>query len=302
MTQRFVPESKAPHARRFDPAGQGLVMVLLGSVTAAIIEGPNHGWGSGLILGLFLVAAVAAVVLVLVELRRREPLVDPRFFRSPPFAGATLIALAAYAALGGFLFLNTLYLQDVRGYSALQAGLLTIPMAAMLGVFATVSGRLVASRGPRLSLVLAGPALTVAALMLVALGADTSVWYLIVAYLIFGTGSGLVAAPITNTALSGMPIDQAGDAGAIASTSRQFGAALGVAITGAIVAGSTSAGFTMASHGAWAVIAACGLAVLRLGLGSTGAWAQRTAQRNGERLAARRLEEVPDARALVPAR
>ena len=244
---------------------------------------------------------MAAVVLVFVELRRREPLVDPRFFRSPPFAGATLIALAAYASLGGFLFLNTLYLQDVRGYSALEAGLLTIPMAAMLGVFATVSGRLVAARGPRLSLTLAGPALAIGALMFVALGAHTPVWYLIGAYLIFGAGSGLVAAPITNTALSGMPIDQAGVAEAIASTSRQFGAALGVAVVGAIVAGSSPAGFTTASHGAWAVLAACGLAVLLLGVGSTGAWAQRTAKRNGERLAARRLEEVPDARAVVPA-
>jgi EmrB/QacA subfamily drug resistance transporter len=301
LTQRFVPESKAPRARRFDPAGQGLVMALLGSITAAIIEGPNHGWGSALILGLFLVAAVAAVVLVSVELRRREPLVDPRFFRSPPFAGATLIAVAAYATLGGFLFLNTLYLQNVRGYSPLESGLLTIPMAAMLGVFATVSGRLVAARGPRLSLVLAGPALAGGALMFVALGAHTSVWYLILAYLIFGIGSGLVAAPITNTALSGMPADQAGVAGAIASTSRQFGATLGVAVVGAIVAGSSHVGFTAASHGAWAVIAGCGLAVLLLGLGSTGAWAQRTAKRNGERLSARRLEEVPDDRTTVAA-
>jgi EmrB/QacA subfamily drug resistance transporter len=296
LTQRFVPESKAPHARRFDPAGQGLVALVLGSVTAAIIEGPSHGWGSELILGLFGVAAVAAALLVSVELRRREPLVDPRFFRSPPFAGATLIALAAYASLGGFLFLNTLYLQDVRGYSALGAGLLTIPMAAMMGVFATVSGRLVAARGPRLSLVLAGPALAIGALMFVALGPGTSVWYLIIAYLVFGAGSGLVAAPITNTALSGMPADQAGVAGAIASTSRQFGAALGVAVTGAIVAGGTGAEFTDASHGAWAVLAGCGVAVLLLGLASTGAWARRTAQRNGERLAARHLEEVPDDR------
>jgi len=141
---------------------------------------------------------------------------------------------------------------------------------------------------------LAGPALAIGALMFVGLGAHTTVWYLIVAYLIFGTGSGLVAAPITNTALSGMPADQAGVAGAIASTSRQFGAALGVAVVGAIVAGSSRGGFTTASHGAWAVIAACGLAVLLLGLGSTGAWAQRTAKRNGERLTARPLEEVPD--------
>jgi len=88
------------------------------------------------------VAALAAIVLVILESRRREPLIDMRYFRSVPFSVAALIGVVALATLGGFLFLNTLYLQDVRGYSALHAGLLTIPMAAMLGVFSTVSGRL----------------------------------------------------------------------------------------------------------------------------------------------------------------
>jgi len=72
------------------------------------------------------VAALAAIVLVILESRRREPLIDMRYFRSVPFSGAALIGVVALATLGGFLFLNTLYLQDVRGYSALHAGLLTI--------------------------------------------------------------------------------------------------------------------------------------------------------------------------------
>jgi EmrB/QacA subfamily drug resistance transporter len=155
LAHRFVPESKAARARRLDPLGQLLVITTLGSLTAAVIEGPRSGWGSGVIVGLFALAVVAASGLVLVESRRREPLFDVRFFRSVPFSGATLIALLAFSTLGGFLFLNTLYLQDVRGYSPLQAGLLTIPMAAMFAVFATVSGRLLARRGPRLPLALA---------------------------------------------------------------------------------------------------------------------------------------------------
>ena len=190
----------------------------------------------------------------------------------------------ALATLGGFLFLNTLYLQDVRGYSALHAGLLTIPMAAMLGVFSTVSGRLVASHGPRLSLIMSGVLIAVGAILLIGLSARTAVWYLIVAYLVYGAGAGLVSAPITNTALSGMPRDQAGVAGAIASTFRQTGAAVGVAVTGAIIAGS-SAGFVHASHAAWAVVAGCGVMVVLLGMVSTGRWALATAERNGARLA-----------------
>src|ERR1017187_4258824 len=216
--------------------------------------------------------------------RRREPLVDMRYFRSAPFSGAALIGVVALATLGGFLFLNTLYLQDVRGYRALHAGLLTIPMAAMLGVFSTVSGRLVAKRGPRLALIVSGGLIAVSAILLIGLSAHTAVWYLIVAYLVFGAGAGLVSAPITNTALSGMPRDQAGVAGAIASTFRQTGAAVGVAVTGAIISDS-SAGFVHASHAAWAVVAGCGVMVIVLGIVSTGRWALATAERNGARLA-----------------
>ncbi|MDI5969133.1 DHA2 family efflux MFS transporter permease subunit [Streptomyces sp. SL13] len=295
LTQRFVPESKAARARRLDPFGQVLVVVLLASITAAIIEGPRRGWGSASIVTLFVVAALGAGALVVVETRRRDPLIDMRFFRSAPFSGAMLIAVAAFATLGGFLFLNTLYLQDVRGESALGAGVRTIPMAVVMAVFATVSGRLVAARGPRLPLVLAGPLLAVGALLFLRLDARTPLWFLVVAYVVFGAGSGLVTAPITNTAVSGMPADQAGVAGALASTSRQFGSAVGVAVTGAIIAAGTGAGFVTASHAAWAVIAGCGVAVLLGGLASTSRWARQTARRNGERLAAARTREVTHA-------
>ena len=249
LAQRFVPESRAEHPRRLDPPGQVAVIAMLGCLTAGIIEGPRSGWGSAPIVALFTVAVLAAIALVVLESRRREPLIDMRYFRSAPFSGAALIGVVALATLGGFLFLNTLYLQDVRGYSALHAGLLTIPMAAMLAVFSTVSGRLVASRGPRLALIMSGTLIGVGAVMLIGLNSHTAVWYLIVAYLIYGAGAGLVSAPITNTALSGMPRDQAGVAGAVASTFRQTGAAVGVAVTGAIVA-SSSAGFVHASHAA----------------------------------------------------
>ncbi len=152
----FVPESKADRARRPDPVGQVLLIVLLAALTYAIIEGPARGWGSPLIAGLFGLAAVALAVFVPYELRRTEPLLNPRFFGSAPFAGATVIAVIAFAALGGFLFLNTLYLQDVRGFSALTAGLYLLPMAATMAACAVLSGRLVAARGARIPLVVSG--------------------------------------------------------------------------------------------------------------------------------------------------
>src|SRR3984957_7110537 len=93
LTQLFVPESKTGTARRFDPWGQALVVVLLASLTYGVIEGPSRGWGSPLIVTMFAVSAAAAVCLVLVESRRHRPLLEVRFFRSVPFSGASVIAV-----------------------------------------------------------------------------------------------------------------------------------------------------------------------------------------------------------------
>ena len=205
LTALFVPESKAAHARQVDPVGQVLVILTLASLTYGIIEGPNAGWTSPRIISCFVLSAAAAIGLIWYEPRRREPLIDLRFFRSAPFTGATVIAVSAFAALGGFLFLNTLYLQDVRGYSAFHAGLYTLPMAVMTVIFAPLSGRVVGSRGPRLPLIVAGLAMTASGIMLTQLTATTSAHWLIITYLVFGLGFGVVNAPITNTAVSGMP-------------------------------------------------------------------------------------------------
>ena len=104
LTQLFVPESKAATARRFDPWGQLLIIVMLATLTYGVIEGPSDGWGSAVIAGMFAaVAAVAAVALVIVESRRKQPLLEIRFFRSVPFSGASLIAVLAFGVLAGFL-------------------------------------------------------------------------------------------------------------------------------------------------------------------------------------------------------
>jgi EmrB/QacA subfamily drug resistance transporter len=289
LTQRFVPESKAAHGKRFDPLGQLFIVTFLGSLTAALIEGSRYGWGSPLIIALFALAAASVPALVIVERRRSEPLVDMRFFRSPAFSGAAVICVVALMTLGGFLFLNTLYLQDVRGYSALHAGALTIPMAAAMAACSMISGRIVAAYGPRPALVLAGALLAAGTGLMIGAGSATGIWYLVLAYLLFGAGCGLVSTPITNTALTGLPRDQAGLAGAIASTCRQAGAAIGVAVCGSIVAAG-SAGFVSASHGAWAVLAGCGISTVLLGLVSTGRWARAHAGHGVRQTSTRTME------------
>jgi EmrB/QacA subfamily drug resistance transporter len=276
LTRRFVPESRASRPRAIDPAGQALVVVMLGALTYAIIEAPARGWSSPLTIGLFVASAVAALALLAVELRRHDPLIDPRFFRSAPFSAATLTAITAFAALGMFLFVNTLYLQSARGYSPIEAGLLTLPMALVAGVSSPLSGRLVALHGDRIPLLVAGGATALGGAMLLSLSVNTGVPWLLVAYGITGLGFGVVNAPITNTATSGMPRSQAGVAAAIASTCRQIGVSLGVAISGCLLAGASGVRLATASHAVWALMVGCGVGVALLGVAGTSRWAART--------------------------
>ena len=281
LTGLFVAESRAPITRRPDPVGQLLVIAALVAVTTAVIEGSRHGYGSPPIIGLFGLGAAAVVALVGYERRRDQPLIDPSFFRSIPFAGATVTAVAAFVALAGFLFLNTLYLQDILGYSALHAGLLTVPMAAAAAIASPISGRLTARSGARLPLVGAGILLTVAAIVLTTVTPTTPLPVLLVAYTLFGTGFGLVNTPITNAAVSGMPRAQAGVSAAIASTGRQIGNSLGVAVLGAIVTahGPENGGFAEASRLGWWIIAGCGAVVVALGVLTTTGRANASAAR-----------------------
>ena len=281
LTGLFVAESRAPITRRPDPVGQLLVIAALVAVTTAVIEGSRHGYGSPTIIGLFALGAAAVVALVGYERRRDQPLIDPSFFRSIPFAGATVTAVAAFVALAGFLFLNTLYLQDVLGYSALHAGLLTVPMAAAAAIASPISGRLTARSGARPPLVGAGILLTVAAILLTTVTPTTPLPVLLVAYTLFGTGFGLVNTPITNAAVSGMPRSQAGVSAAIASTGRQIGNSLGVAVLGAIVTahGPEHGGFAEASRLGWWIIAGCGAVVVALGVLTTTGRANASAAR-----------------------
>jgi EmrB/QacA subfamily drug resistance transporter len=268
----FVPESKAPRARAFDPIGQLLVFVSLASLTTGVIEGPHTGWTSPLILGLFATFAVALAGFIAYEPRRKDPLLDLRFFRSVPFSSATVLAVCAFASFAGFLFLNALYLQQVRGYSAFHTGLCTLPLAVMMMLSAPYSGRLVGRHGTLPSLLVAGASFLLSTLMLTRLTIATPLGVLLAVYSLFGLALGMINPAITNNAVAGMPLSQAGVAAAIASTGRQVGAALGVAVSGTVVASSHTRGldFTTATHPIWWIMTACGALVLLLG------WASNT--------------------------
>jgi EmrB/QacA subfamily drug resistance transporter len=280
LTAIFVPEIRARRARRFDPIGQLAIGAFVACTVGGLIEGPRRGWDDWLPLTLFGVAVAALVVLIAYELRRADAVLDPRLFRSLPFSNAVVTAIAAFAGNGAFLFLMTLYLQDVRGFTPLVAGLHLLPMAATQLVCGPLSGRLVARFGTRPSLLLAAGFWIVAFVALAFLADDTPQVLLLVTFGVFGIGQGFVNAAITTAAVSGMPLSRAGSAAAIASTSRQVGVSLGVALAGTITgigaATTISAGFSEATHAMWWTMVGVSAAVLVLSFLATGPVGRRS--------------------------
>lgn len=281
LSARYVPESRAARPRRADPAGQILVLTTLATLTWGVIEGPREGWHSPRIAGCFVVAALALGTLLLHEARRREPMLDLRFFRSAPFSCATLLAMSSICAYACFLFLNSLYLQEVRGFAPFTTGLCMFPMALAIMALSPLSGHLLNARGPRLPILACGVATMLGALVMTRLDAAMPLAVLLGMSVLFGAGFGLVNAPITTAAVSGMPIAQAALAAAVASTSRQIGAVLGVAIAGAITQAGMASGldFAAATHPVWWVVAGLGAAIVALGIVASSPWAARTARR-----------------------
>jgi len=279
LTALYVPESKAAHGRGFDPVGQLLLISALASMTFAVIEGPQEGWESARIVGLVIFAIAALAGLLLYEPRRREPLVDLRFFESFPFSSSILISIFGIASFSGFLFLNALYLQQVRGFSALHTGLCTLPVAATMIACAPLSGRLVGSRGTRLPLLLSGLGLLVATVLMTRLSPSTPFPVLLTSYLFWGIALGMLHPPLANNTVAGMPLARAGVAAAILSTSAQVGAVFGVAVAGTILAANQAHGlsFASATHAvSWLMVGCSGL-ILLLGWGSNTPWARSTA-------------------------
>lgn len=255
---RRIAESRADRPRPFDIPGQAAIAVALVTLTYALIAAPGRGWAAPDIVVLLVCSVAGWVAFVVTERRSRNPVLDLKYLANPPMAAAVILAVGAFIALGGFLFFNTLYLQNLRGYSPLQAGLLTVPVTISPVVLAPISGRITGTRGAR------GPAvaaciLTATAMILltVTISPTTAIAVLVGCYLLLGSGSGLINPPITNAAVSSLPPAQAGVASATTSTARQIGTNLGVALIGSVV-------FSAAGHG----IAGAGFADgLRYGYG-----------------------------------
>ncbi len=265
----YVPESRGQRARQVDVPGQVLLAMFLGAAIWVLVQGPVIGWGSLPAVAGYIVTVSAFAGFISVELRRAEPLMDLGLFRRPNFTGAVVGAVAVFVALNVTLLLSTLYFQQVRGWAPLNAGAIVLPLATGAALCAPLSGMLVSRIGPRIPLAIAGVFTLLGGVCMTALGNDTTYVTVLAAYVLIGIGFGFANAPITNTAISGLPADRAGVAAGTTSTARQLGSAVGIAIAGGLAAGASPFDLADVIRPGWLVVGLCGLLLLLVAYSST---------------------------------
>lgn len=230
-----VPESASPVRRRLDIAGLILGTSGVTSLTLAIIQGPSWGWHSVTTLTLFAVALLALVTFVTYELRRVGPLLDVRVFTNRTFSAAAGAIAINYFALFGFIFLITQYFQLIRGYSALSAGIHTLPFAAVVMV-ATPLGAVTSLKVGARYVVAAGLLIVGAALAWGGTIAAHAAYIgpVVAVMVLLALGFSLVNAPSTASLMSTLRPDQVGAGSAVNETTRELAGSMGVAVVGSV--------------------------------------------------------------------
>lgn len=227
--------------RQIDYAGIVTLTVGLTALVLALIEGNRWGWGSPRIVGLFALAVVALAAFAAVETRVRTPMVDFGVFRSRQFAGASSVGFIVSFGMMAMFFFTALYMQNILGYSALQAGVRFLPTTLVLIVMGPIAGRLTDRIGPR-PLLFAGMLITGGSQIWQSfLTSETGYGFLLPSFILMGVGMGLVMSPMTTAAMNAVDRSKAGVASGVLSMGRMVGSSLGVAIFGAVVASVGSA-------------------------------------------------------------
>ncbi|HEU5152627.1 MAG TPA: DHA2 family efflux MFS transporter permease subunit [Iamia sp.] len=231
----LVPRSKDPEDQPLDFLGAGLSIIGLGSLVYGIIEGPHHGWTSTESLLTFGLSVVALGAFAAWELRARFPMLDLRLFRDRRFSVASAGMSLTFFAMFGTFFLVAQYFQLVLGYSALESGLLQLPMAAVMMTVAPQVPKLVARFGAA-RVVPFGLGFTATGLAIFSqVGVDSSIWMVYCSILPLAFGMSLTMTPLTTLIMSSVPLGKAGVGSAMNDTTRELGGALGVAVLGSLV-------------------------------------------------------------------
>ena len=225
--------------RRVDLPGVATLSIALTSLVLALIEGNSWGWGSVEIVSLLVTAVIASAAFVAIEARSEIPMVDLSFYRSRTFLGANAVAFVISFAMLAVFFFVALYMQNILGYDALEAGVRFLPSTVLIIVTAPIAGRLADRIGPR-NLIVAGMLLIAASLYIQThITVDTGYGLLIVAFMVMGVGIGLTMSPMSTAAMNAVETTKAGVASGILSMSRMVGGTFGVAAIGALFQGLT---------------------------------------------------------------
>lgn len=231
----LVPESRDSRKRRLDVPGGLLATGGLLALGYGIIQGAEAGWTSGEIVGSFVGAVALLTAFMIVELRSAEPMLPLQFFRQKDFTGGVLVIGMIFFAMFVTFFFLTQYFQLVQGRSAFEAGLLIVIPAAGMMTGAPIAGLLVKRIGPRLLLLGALTSMITGLLLFLRLEVDTSTLQIAISLFTFGLGVGTALAPLTDTVMAAVPVNDAGVGSAANDVSRELGAALGIAIVGSFV-------------------------------------------------------------------
>jgi EmrB/QacA subfamily drug resistance transporter len=235
LARWFVPESKSPEESPFDPLGAALSIIGLVGLLVGIIEAPNEGWGSPIVLGGFAIAAVFLPLFVWWERHTPGPMLDLRVFKNPRFSAASATVTLTQFSLYASTFLLTQYFQFLLGYSPLKSGLMLTPVAIGLMVAAPQSPKFVIRFGTTRVVVFG---LTMIAIATACYASDTLMSSFVIGFVIrglYGLGLGIAMAPVTESIMGSLPPERAGVGSAVNDTTRQTGGALGVAVLGSVL-------------------------------------------------------------------
>src|ERR671937_1535302 len=237
-----VPESRdTSHEQRLDLPGLLSSGIGLLAIVYALIEAHNFGWTSARILGLFVIGAVALTAFVLLELHQRLPMLDLSLFKSGTFAGANLVAILVTLAMFGIFVFFPIYMQAFRGWSPIQAGAALLPWTVLIVIFAPIAGKLSDRVGSRWLISAGMTTVAVCCLLLSTVNLHSTFWHMLPAFILGGLGMSFVMTPMSAAAMGAAPVAKAGVASGVLNTFRQVGVALGIAVTGAIVADRAAA-------------------------------------------------------------
>ncbi|MGZ4114424.1 MAG: MFS transporter [Actinomycetota bacterium] len=238
----IVPNTKDPSAPRIDPIGVVLSISGLVTLVYAIIEAPSNGWTDPATLAEFAVAAVLLGGFVWWELHTDHPMLNVRFFENPRFTAANLSITLVFFALFGSLFFLTQYMQFILGYTPLQAGLRTAPIALVMIIVSPVTGALVQRLGNKV-LVTAGMMVAAFGLFLMSrMTAASGYPHVLESMIVLASGMSLAMTPATESVMGSLPPEKAGVGSAMNDTTRQIGGALGVAVLGSVFTSSYTSG------------------------------------------------------------